>query len=206
MLLRMMFIKRNSAQFPNFKKYNFRMIKWKRKKTKKKEKKLFHQQLLLGNSYINMMMMTVMNCFCGMVDRRKAFSLNTSMDHCQRSSPSRVSDTPRGRFEPAQTQCLSFVEWSCARAITNTPRHHNVSPYVSRNPREWSWRCPIITCNTAQFRKKPILFTYCRLRMLQKDKTFQPSHAANRQYFLYKSMFTSQSKKIKTRHSPGIHI
>ena len=41
-----------------------------------------------------MMMMTMMNCFCGMVDRRKAFSLISSRDHCQRSSPSRISDTP----------------------------------------------------------------------------------------------------------------
>ena len=32
--------------------------------------------------------MMVMNCFCGMVDPRKAFSLISSRDHCQRSSPS----------------------------------------------------------------------------------------------------------------------
>ena len=43
-----------------------------------------------------------MNCFCGMVDRRKAFSLITSRDHCQRSSPSRISDTPRAELEPSQ--------------------------------------------------------------------------------------------------------
>ena len=42
----------------------------------------------------------LMNCFCGMVDRRKAFSLISSRDHCQRSSPSRISDTPRAGFEP----------------------------------------------------------------------------------------------------------
>ena len=36
----------------------------------------------------------LMNCFCGMVDRRKAFSLISSRDHCQRSSSSRISDTP----------------------------------------------------------------------------------------------------------------
>ena len=28
--------------------------------------------------------------FCGMVDRRKAFSLISSWDHCQRCSPSRI--------------------------------------------------------------------------------------------------------------------
>ena len=36
----------------------------------------------------------MMNCFCGMVDRRKAFSLISSRDHCQRSSPLRISDMP----------------------------------------------------------------------------------------------------------------
>ena len=37
--------------------------------------------------------MMMMNCFCDMVDWRKAFSLISSQDHCQRSSPSRISDT-----------------------------------------------------------------------------------------------------------------
>ena len=43
-----------------------------------------------------------LNCFCGMVDRRKTFSLISSRDHSQRSLPSRISDTPRAGFEPAQ--------------------------------------------------------------------------------------------------------
>ena len=50
--------------------------------------------------------------FCGMVDRRK--------DHCQRSSPSRISDTSRGRYEPAQNLNSGFDEWSCAVAIIST--------------------------------------------------------------------------------------
>ena len=41
--------------------------------------------------------------FCGMVDRRKVFSLISSRDHCQRSSPSRISDTTRAGFEPAKS-------------------------------------------------------------------------------------------------------
>ena len=61
-----------------------------------------------------------MNCFCGMVDRRKAFSLISSRDHCQRSSPSRISDTPRAGFEPAQNLSSGFVERSYAAAITTT--------------------------------------------------------------------------------------
>ena len=55
-------------------------------------------------------MMMMMNCFCDMVDRRKAFSLISSRDHCQRSSPSRISDTPQAGFEPAQNLSSGLVE------------------------------------------------------------------------------------------------
>ena len=47
------------------------------------------------------MMMMMMNCFCGMVDRQKAFSLISNWGHCQRSSPPRISGTPQAGFEPA---------------------------------------------------------------------------------------------------------
>ena len=39
-------------------------------------------------------LMMKMNCFCGMADRRKAFSFISSRDHCQRSSLSQISDMP----------------------------------------------------------------------------------------------------------------
>ena len=39
------------------------------------------------------MMMKMMNCFCGMVDRRKASSLISSWDHCQRSLLLRIWHT-----------------------------------------------------------------------------------------------------------------
>ena len=71
-------------------------------------------------------MMMMMNCFCGMVDRRKVVSLISSRDHCQRSSPSSFSDTPWAGFEPAQSLSSGLVEWSCAVLITTTPRRHNV--------------------------------------------------------------------------------
>ena len=51
-----------------------------------------------------MIMMIMMDCFCGMVDGRKAFSLISSRGHCQRFLPLRISDTPRAGFEPAQNQ------------------------------------------------------------------------------------------------------
>ena len=63
-------------------------------------------------------LMMMMNCFCGMVNRRKAFSLIPSRDHCQRSSPSQISDTPGVGSEPAQNLSFGLVEWSCAVAIT----------------------------------------------------------------------------------------
>ena len=74
------------------------------------------------------MMMMMMNCFCGMVDWRKAFSLISSQGHCQRSSPSWISDMPRAGFEPAQDLSSGFVEWSCVVVITTTPRCHNFAP------------------------------------------------------------------------------
>ena len=67
------------------------------------------------------MMMMMINCFRGMVDQRKAFSLISSRDHCQRSSPSQISDTPRAGFEPAKNLSLGLVEWSCVVVITTTP-------------------------------------------------------------------------------------
>ena len=72
----------------------------------------------------------MMNCFCGMVDRRKTFSLISIRGHCQRSSASRISDTPRAGFEPAQSLSLGLVEWSCAVVITMTPQHH-ITPEIS---------------------------------------------------------------------------
>ena len=56
----------------------------------------------------------MMNYFCG--------SLISSRNHCQRSSPSRISDMPRTGFEPAQNLSLGLVGWSCAVVITTTPR------------------------------------------------------------------------------------
>ena len=48
--------------------------------------------------------------FCGMGDQRKAFSLISSRDHCQRSSPLRVSDTPQAGLELTQNLSSRFVK------------------------------------------------------------------------------------------------
>ena len=77
-------------------------------------------------------LMMMMNCFWGMVGRRKAFSLISSRNHCQRPSPSRISDTLRAGFEPAPNLRSGLVEWSCAVVITTTTRRHDlVFDYIS---------------------------------------------------------------------------
>ena len=89
----------------------------------------FARELTFSRMMMMMMMMMIvmMNCFCGMVGRWKAFSLISSRDHYQRSSPSRISDTPRAGIEPPQNLSSGLVEWSCAVVITTTSRRHGVS-------------------------------------------------------------------------------
>ena len=57
-----------------------------------------------------MMMMMMVSCFCGMVDRRKTFSLISSRGNCQKSSQLGIYDTPQARFEPVQNLSSGFVE------------------------------------------------------------------------------------------------
>ena len=78
------------------------------------------QRLLTANYLRKKVKMMMMNCFCGKVDKAKVFSLISSQDHCQRSSPSRISDT-----EPAQNLSSGSVEWSFAVVITTTPRRYD---------------------------------------------------------------------------------
>ena len=86
---------------------------------------------------LKMMMMMMMNCFCGMVDRRKAFSLISSRNHCQISSPPRISDTRRAGIEPAQNLSSGLVESSCAVVITTTPRCHKNSKIHPNSSTIW---------------------------------------------------------------------
>ena len=52
-----------------------------------------------------MMMMMMM-----MVYQRKVVSLTSSRDHCHRSSPSQISDTPLAVFKPVQNLSPGLVE------------------------------------------------------------------------------------------------
>ena len=61
-----------------------------------------------------MMMMMMMNCFCDMVDRRKAFSLIFDWDHYQRFSPSPWYAANR-IWTCVWILGLDFAEWSSLR-------------------------------------------------------------------------------------------
>ena len=55
---------------------------------------------------------------------QKAFSFISSQDHCQRASPSEISNTSRTGFKPVLNLSSGLVEWSCAVVIITTPRRH----------------------------------------------------------------------------------
>ena len=71
---------------------------------------LFLCRFCLFTYMVRLLLMTIMNCFCGMVDRRKSFSPISSRDHCQRSSPSRIPDTWQAGFELVQNLSSGLVE------------------------------------------------------------------------------------------------
>ena len=54
--------------------------------------------------------MMMMNCFYNTVDQRKVFSVISSREHCQRSSPWLISDTPRAEPGSAQNLGSGLVE------------------------------------------------------------------------------------------------
>ena len=74
--------------------------------------------------------MMMVNCFWGMFDWWKAGitvrdpHCQPSWDHCQRSSPSWISNMPQAGFEPVQNLFSGFDQWSCAVGITTIPPHH----------------------------------------------------------------------------------
>ena len=66
----------------------------------------------------------MMNCFRGMANQGKTCSLISNHYHCQRSSPSWISNMTWAGFEPVQNLSLSLAECSCAVVITTTLQYH----------------------------------------------------------------------------------
>ena len=74
-------------------------------------------QSFCWKSHFSTMIMKMDELFLWFGDRRKAFSLISNWDHCQRSSPLSISDTPRAGFDPAQNLSSGLLDWSCAVVI-----------------------------------------------------------------------------------------
>ena len=70
-----------------------------------------------------MIMMMMMNCFWGIFDQRKAFSLISNQEHCQRSSPTRIFDASQVRVEPVHNLKSGLIEWSCS-----SDNHYTMAP------------------------------------------------------------------------------
>ena len=78
------------------------------------------------------------DCFCGMVDQQKVFSLISSPEHCQRSLPSQISHMPHAGFEFEQNLSSGFIEWSYAVVITTTPQHHKQLKTIEMSEAWWA--------------------------------------------------------------------
>ena len=72
-------------------------------------------------------MMIMLNYFSGIVGRQKTFCLISSRDHCQRSSPLHISNTPGAGFDTAWNLSLTFFEWRFAVVATTTSLCHWIS-------------------------------------------------------------------------------
>ena len=55
-------------------------------------------------------MKIMMNYFCKMVDQQRMLSLISSQDHCQRFSPSQISNTLQAGYKPVRNLSSDFVE------------------------------------------------------------------------------------------------
>ena len=77
------------------------------------------------------MIMIDVYCSCRTADRRKAFNLISSQDHCRSFSPSQTFDTLWSAFEPLQNLSSDFAEWSFPAVIITTSRHHKQDKKVA---------------------------------------------------------------------------
>ena len=62
--------------------------------------------------------MTMLNCFCGAVDRQKVLSLIRSLVHYQRVSSLQISNTPQAGFKSQENLSSCFVEGNCDIVLT----------------------------------------------------------------------------------------
>lgn len=75
-------------------------------------------------NHIQELVMIMINCFWGIIDRRKAISIASSRDLCQRFSPSRISDLTLTWFEPA----LKLSSNVCRIELCSCVNHYTTAP------------------------------------------------------------------------------
>ena len=110
----------------------------------------------------------MINYFCGMIDQQKALSLISSRDHCERSSPSRISNMLLAEFEPEQNLSSDLAEWSCAAVITTAPLgcgFESQSRQLSIwNPKTYTYNMQFWHVTSHGNSSKRYLFRRCLLR------------------------------------------
>ena len=100
-----------------------------------------------------------------LTDERR--TLVSSQDHCQRSSPSRISDTPQAGFEPAQNLSSDFDEWSCAVVITTTSKSICVRLLLN-----WLYELNVWNIVSGGFQTKALNKIWCKCRLYIKPLHF----------------------------------
>ena len=63
-----------------------------------------------------LMIIIIINCFCGMVDQQEVVSLISRLGHCQKFSPLWISGMPGAGFEPVQNLSSKFNHFQIGRS------------------------------------------------------------------------------------------
>ena len=110
-----------------------------------------------------MMLMAIMNCFSGMIEQQKAFSLISSRDHCQRSHQRK---SLARREQDLNNSSSGFDEWSCA---------------ILTKICLCEWRCVVVYKNM-EFLKYLQKFYFWMITQMKKENNFhvQPHAFAKR--------------------------
>ena len=112
----------------------------------------------------------MVNCFCGMVYRRKALSLISSRGHCQRFSSSQIFDMPQAKLKSGLNLSSGFEERSYAVVINEFMMYGYLSSlhrigfvafsHAMRNWWEYPCNSPVIKIGmtvTVCFQRKAVL-------------------------------------------------
>ena len=96
---------------------------------------------------VMMMMMMMMNCFLWNGWPRKALSLISSWDHCQRLSPSPISSMLEAGLDLCKTRIKAYAKWDCENHYTTVPKtcllyckNNESTLYEGPNVEQWIFK------------------------------------------------------------------